>query len=185
MKKFTKSTAYPVAIFALLVGLVVLFLASFQVRVWVEPGNSKTVSVPKAQTTGSPLLEKADELSAILPSPSPTSSPQPQPSNKEARQGAFRAGNPTEHPVRIALLARGSESDYSEPAHWDFAPGEGSLQGLILSLPQEDLQLKPGDVLVAFAQDGSRRYWGPFVVGETPEPVWEQQTGQWRLILQQ
>jgi hypothetical protein len=86
-------------------------------------------------------------------------------------------GNQTPHPVRIALLQRfrvgetGSKAqdefnpelpeamvnfpvtDLKEPVHWDFEPGEGSYQGLILSLPEGDLALNPGDVLVAFAQD--------------------------------
>ncbi len=93
--------------------------------------------------------------------------------------------NPTERPVRIALLSRRKESKaYTEPAHWDFAPMEGGSQGLVLSLPQGNLKLSKGDVLVAFAQDGSRQYWGPYVVGETPFPTWNQQTGEWQLVLQ-
>ncbi|MGA1264523.1 MAG: hypothetical protein ACO331_11565 [Prochlorothrix sp.] len=71
----------------------------------------------------------------------------------------------------------------TEPFHWDFAPGEGWVQGLILSLPQGDLSLKPGDVLVAFAQDGSHRYWGPFVVGETDLPYWHPEHQEWQLLL--
>jgi hypothetical protein len=60
---------------------------------------------------------------------------------------------------------------------------EGGSQGLLLSLPQETLKLKKGDVLVAFAQDGSRQYWGPYVVGETPSPVWNQKQAEWQLVL--
>jgi len=71
----------------------------------------------------------------------------------------------------------------TEPFHWDFAPGEGWVQGLILSLPQGDLSLKPGDVLVAFAQDGSHRYWGPFVVGEADLPYWHPEHQEWQLLL--
>jgi hypothetical protein len=37
---------------------------------------------------------------------------------------------------------------------------------------------------VAFAQDGSRRYWGPYVVGETSSPEWNPQTQEWQLVLQ-
>lgn len=73
---------------------------------------------------------------------------------------------------------------HPEPVHWDFEPGEGGYQGLILSLPQGDLNLEVGDILVAFAQDGSRRYWGPYVVGETPLPYWNQQRSEWQLLLQ-
>ena len=72
----------------------------------------------------------------------------------------------------------------SQPVHWDFEPGEGGYQGLILSLPQGDLDLETGDVLVAFAQDGSRRYWGPYVVGETPLPYWNEERSEWQLLLQ-
>jgi len=98
--------------------------------------------------------------------------------------------NQTDQPVRLALLARQSETasaprqtTYGNPAHWDFAPGEGSANGLILSLPDGNLKLKTGDILVAFAQDGSRRYWGPYVVGETADPIWNRQTGEWQLSL--
>jgi hypothetical protein len=55
---------------------------------------------------------------------------------------------------------------------------------LILSLPQGNLKLKQGDILVAFAQDGSRRYWGPYVVGETTAPILNRKTSEWQLILQ-
>ena len=76
------------------------------------------------------------------------------------------------------------EPIHSEPVHWDFEPGEGGYQGLILSLPQGDLNLEDGDILVVFAQDGSRRYWGPYVVGETPLPYWNQHRSEWQLLLQ-
>jgi hypothetical protein len=72
----------------------------------------------------------------------------------------------------------------NDPVHWDFEPGEGGYQGLILSLPQGDLQLEVGDILVAFAQDGSRRYWGPYVVGETSLPYWNVERSEWQLLLQ-
>ena len=69
------------------------------------------------------------------------------------------------------------------PAHWDFAPQEGSDRGLIVSLPNHNLRIKQGDILVAFAQDGSRRYWGPFVVGETALPTWNPRATEWELLL--
>lgn len=109
-------------------------------------------------------------------------------------QGVLRVSNQTEYPLRVALLHRQGESvdadvsleavGYGQPVHWDFAPGEGKTKGLILSLPNDNLQLQPGDVLVAFAQDGSRRYWGPYVVGETSSPIWNAGTKEWQLILQ-
>jgi hypothetical protein len=87
--------------------------------------------------------------------------------------------------VRLALLSKSKQikSEAHVPAHWDFAPQEGSEKGLLLSLPDGKLQLSKGDVIVAFAQDGSRRYWGPYIVGETPLPMWDSQQKEWWLIL--
>jgi hypothetical protein len=108
--------------------------------------------------------------------------------------GTLRMSNQTNQAVRLALLSRGSEQKTTPgetekiknlPAHWDFDPQEGSERGLLLSLPQGSLKLGKGDILVAFAQDGSRRYWGPYVVGETPIPAWDSQRQEWLLILDQ
>jgi len=110
-----------------------------------------------------------------------------------AVQGLLRVGNPTDHPVRVAVLlkkpsvkdsADQNQTGYEAPAHWDFDPGEGSEKGLLLSLPNRQIKLKKGDILVAFAQDGSRRYWGPYVVGETSIPAWTPKVAEWRLTLQ-
>lgn len=99
--------------------------------------------------------------------------------------GGLRVSNQTDYPVRIAIRARSLDTNtYKPPAHWDFAPDEGNLNGFSLSLPDGDVKVKKGDVLVAFAQDGSRRYWGPYIVGETPTPIWNQQAAEWQLILQ-
>lgn len=115
--------------------------------------------------------------------------------------GQLRVSNQTQHPVRVALLFQTSQSSptpdsnsiasitsrssfSNEPVHWDFAPQEGSAKGLILSLPEGGLSLRPGDVLMAFAEDGSRRYWGPYVVAQTALPIWDQQTQEWVLTLQ-
>ncbi|WP_026104300.1 hypothetical protein [Anabaena sp. PCC 7108] len=111
--------------------------------------------------------------------------------NKSKNLGSLRMSNQTNQPVRLALLAQQSavknssqpKTKYSIPAHWDFAPQEGSQKGLILSLPQGNLKLEQGDILVAFAQDGSRRYWGPYVIGETSSPKWNSQTKEWQLLL--
>lgn len=108
------------------------------------------------------------------------------------RQGVLRVGNLSDHPVRVALLlktkakppANGRNEQYEPPAHWDFAPGEGRTKGLLLSLPNRSIKVKPGDVLVAFAQDGSRRYWGPYVVGETVAPDWQAGANEWELVLE-
>ncbi len=109
--------------------------------------------------------------------------------------GSLRMSNQTNQPVRLALLSRHSPierkgtssktANDAVPAHWDFAPQEGSEQGLILALPNGDLKLEKGDILVAFAQDGSRRYWGPYVVGESFSPSWNAQSKEWQLILSQ
>ncbi len=101
-------------------------------------------------------------------------------------EGALRVSNATSYPVRLALLLKKKKTAdaYELPAHWDFEPGEGSNQGLLLSLPNRTLRLSKGDVLVAFAQDGSRRYWGPYVVGETPMPTWDATNQEWHLTLQ-
>ncbi|MBD2487870.1 hypothetical protein [Aulosira sp. FACHB-615] len=104
-------------------------------------------------------------------------------------QGTLRMSNQTDQPVRLALLARqlkGKSPTTSQtdiPAHWDFAPQEGSSKGLLLSLPNGNLKLEKGDILVAFAQDGSRRYWGPYVVGESSLPTWNAETKEWLLVL--
>jgi hypothetical protein len=113
---------------------------------------------------------------------------------RSSSSGLLRVGNQSEHPIRIALLHRQQNNKAmlqkskkpvlaNEPVHWDFAPGEGGFQGLVLSVPQGDLTLQAGDVVVAFAQDGSRRYWGPFVVGETPLPFWNSKRSEWQLLI--
>lgn len=121
-----------------------------------------------------------------------TSENQENPSASSVRQGLLRIANSSEHPVRVALLlkksgqskqVRSAAENYEPPAHWDFAPGEGQTKGLLLSLPNRSLKVKQGDVLVAFAQDGSRRYWGPYVVGETAIPNWSSKSGEWQLVL--
>ncbi len=105
------------------------------------------------------------------------------------REGRLRISNPTEYPVRVALLPQAPSpagaAPYEPPAHWDFDPEEGYTTGLLVGLPnQTRLQVKSGDVLVAFALDGSRRYWGPYVVGATEIPNWEPKGREWQLILQ-
>ncbi|NJR48583.1 MAG: hypothetical protein HC780_02525 [Leptolyngbyaceae cyanobacterium CSU_1_3] len=116
----------------------------------------------------------------------------PDPVKIAARQGVLRVSNRSDHPLRVALLSKQKTTDsklgetamrYETPAHWDFAPGEGNTDGLVVSLPDRAITLKKGDVVVAFAQDGSQRYWGPYLVGETDRPVWNPQKGEWQLIL--
>lgn len=189
--KNLRSTLYPIFVLASLLGLVGLGLGLFRFSISIEP-LSPEISLPEIDPPVSPEVETGQKRSPTLPTVSPTlptpatsASKNSEPSTVKAGQGALRVSNPTERPVRVALLSRRRESKtYGEPAHWDFAPMEGGSQGLVLSLPQGNLKLTKGDILVAFAQDGSRQYWGPYVVGETPFPVWNQQKGEWQLVLQ-
>lgn len=189
--KNLRSTLYPIFVLASLLGLVGLGLGLLRFSISIEP-QSPDMSLPEIEPPIAPEVETAQKRSPILPTvspklPTPAASPskKSKPSTVKAGQGALRVSNPTERPVRVALLSRRGESKaYGEPAHWDFAPMEGGSQGLVLSLPQGNLKLSKGDILVAFAQDGSRQYWGPYVVGETPFPAWNQQTGEWQLVLQ-
>jgi len=127
----------------------------------------------------------------VVPLPPPTSAPTAPPLALAADPiakgaiGALRVSNQTKHPIRVALLAQAAtgETPYAQPAHWDFAPEEGREKGLALSLPEKKLELQPGDILVAFAQDGSQRYWGPYVVGKTKAPGWEARGAEWQLVL--
>jgi hypothetical protein len=156
------------------------------------------------ETNQSTSVSSEKAIAASLSTPATTSSSQVEHRNnansllarnnsadKGKVQGSLRMSNQTNQPVRLALLARQSgakssaskQSNYDVPAHWDFAPQEGTEKGLILSLPQGDLKLEKGDILVAFAQDGSRQYWGPYVVGETPSPKWNSQKKEWQLVL--
>ena len=77
-----------------------------------------------------------------------------------------------------------TSSYYGAPLHWDFVPREGYSSGLVLALPDRQVQVQPGDIITAFAQDGSRRYWGPYVVGVTDYPVWNVEAQEWSLVLQ-
>ena len=175
--------------------IVALFLAF--TGVWL--GRIKFSSTnPPASPNSATILPSVPSPLSVTPSPpaiaSPASKEEPEeklaanpktsPSDPKAI-GSLRVSNRTEHPVRVALLLRKStQKSYAKPAHWDFAPGEGGGKGLLLSLPEGKLQLKPGDILVVFAQDGSRLYWGPYVVGETAAPVWNKRVTEWQLILQ-
>ncbi|MEG4625409.1 hypothetical protein Q5691_14125 [Microcoleus sp. w1-18aA5] len=137
----------------------------------VATASADTTSEPKPDSTPTPPDAEEELLSSV-------------PVNTKA-SGLLRVSNRSEHPVRVALLSkRQAKESYGKPAHWDFAPGEGGGKGLMLSLPEGNLQVKRGDILVVFAQDGSRRYWGPFVAGETPSPAWNSTAGEWQLILQ-
>jgi hypothetical protein len=194
-------------------GLLAALVGCFGVSVSFESTNPDTSSELPTETTqwetasSTPVLPEKG-VSASLSTPVTTSTNQVEHNNiekntypvlaerdksasKSKDQGTLRMSNQTNQPVRLALLARQSlakgsgtkQANYDVPAHWDFAPQEGSEKGLILSLPQNNLKLEKGDILVAFAQDGSRRYWGPYIVGETQLPKWNAQNREWQLVL--
>lgn len=134
MKKL-KSTLYPLLLVALFLGLVSLGLGLFQLTVWIEPPSPDTAALPKTGSPPTPAAEGIGDLPAALPSvppasPTPIASPtkSTSPTAIASGQGTLRVGNPTEHPVRI-VLTKVQSKGYGEPAHWDFAPGEGGAKG--------------------------------------------------------
>ncbi len=159
-----KSSAYPAVMIASLFGLVVLVLGAMQFSVSIQPQATvlPVPPVPSATPTGKKLAAPIAKMAGV--------------------PGALILSNQTDLPVRVALLARGKKA--VEPAHWDFAPLEGSTEGLVLSLPEGNFKLEKGDVLVAFAQDGSGQYWGPYIVGESDAPTWDAKLSRWNLTLQ-
>ncbi len=161
-----------------------------------QPRSEKITPFPEADPLPSPSTLPVEPAVAPATKVAPVGSPPatqntPSAAAIAAQEGALRISNPTDFPVRIAVLRRRAEtnsnsagSPFDLPAHWDFAPQEGSLRGLIVSLPGKAVKVKPGDIITAFAQDGSRRYWGPYVIGETPAPEWNREVGEWKLTLQ-
>ncbi len=159
----------------------------------VESPKPRATS-PTVAGSPSPTVSAKSEIDrSAIATPTPTSGVSSTNATSASGQGVLRISNPTEHPIRVALLARRSQatppsaaeksSNYELPAHWDFAPQEGGTKGLVVSLPNRNLKVKKGDILIAFAQDGSRRYWGPYVVGETEFPTWNPKEGEWLLVL--
>lgn len=163
-----KSSAYPAVMIASLFGLVVLVLGAMQFSISIEPPPTELPAAPRVVPSTTPAGNRVASAPAAKMAGVP---------------GALILSNQTDLPVRVALLARGG-SEAGEPAHWDFAPLEGSTEGLVLSLPEGNFKLKKGDVLVAFAQDGSGQYWGPYVVGESDAPIWDAKLSRWSLTLQ-
>lgn len=174
---------YPAAIVTVVFLSLFVVLQRWQIVISIEPLDLQPTSLIEPEPVPT-------STSAVLPITAKSVTNQPKQTPTSAPPGVLRLSNKTEHPLRIAFLARqqGAKSNkqpvYGEPAHWDFEPDEGGSNGLILSLPTGFVKLEKGDILIAFAQDGSRRYWGPYVVGETPQPVWNKQKSEWLLILQ-
>ncbi|CEJ42602.1 hypothetical protein [Umezakia ovalisporum] len=187
-------------------GLLGLMIGCWEISVSFESVDSDT-SLPVSSdtlnpdaTSAPPLPDQTLPSTDLIPANNQTNKigindthilTQGQHSNADAQsQRTLRISNQTDQPVRLALLARqprvknpGTQTNYHLPAHWDFDPQEGSEKGLILSLPDGNLKLENGDIIVAFAQDGSRRYWGPYVVGETSLPQWNSENQEWLLVL--
>lgn len=194
-----KSSVYRNAtVVACALGLLGLLMAYFQISVSFESEKPEKSFLPPTKkpenqiTDSTPVFDNKAEHSSketgnsVLIYSNNNSAP-----NAED-QGSLRMSNQTDQPVRLVMLQRSpvkgatdQTNSFDVPAHWDFAPSEGNEKGLILSLPQGNFKLHKGDILVAFAQDGSRRYWGPYIVGETPIPVWNAQGKEWQLILSQ
>lgn len=186
---------YQIVIGVWIVLITGMFLGRFEIT--ISNGSNQSSDWP-SQATAHPPTPLVPPVPTASPGtankPKPDSIPTPPqplkesyssiPANTKAT-GSLRVSNRSEHPVRVALLSKQqAEKSYGKPAHWDFAPGEGGGKGLMLSLPEGKLQVKRGDILVVFAQDGSRHYWGPYVAGETPSPAWNSTAREWLLILQ-
>jgi hypothetical protein len=186
-KNTAKPSILPLILAALVGGSAAFVLSQLQFSVWIEPSDRRD-SIPPVINTNPTDANPASIQPAA--SPKSTASPIATPSAvARAAKDGLRVSNQSPNALRVVLLShQSSKSSHSaqgerRPAHWDFAPGEGSQNGLLLSLPSEKLVLEPGDVLVAFALDGSRRYWGPYVVGETAAPLQSRSTLEWQLVL--
>lgn len=167
--------------------LVALILSRWQISITVEQTQPQVSPVS--------LSNRDPATTESVANNQPTARMNPRETQLKTPPRALRLSNQTDYPVRIAFLPKQvgarkqqsatlKQSVYGEPGHWDFAPQEGANSGLVLSLPEGIVQLEKGDVLIAFAQDGSGRYWGPYIVGETSSPVWNRQKSEWQLILQ-
>ncbi|RMF69071.1 MAG: hypothetical protein D6742_03450 [Cyanobacteria bacterium J069] len=197
-----KRGIYPTAIGVALLGLAVWLPSQFQISIQFEETPSVAPPPPVGEEPTAPALPSP--APSVIPDRPPVASPLAPTVTPEGtrtvgiQSGALRVSNQTDYPLRVALLsqrangatggtnvAAGDAVDYGEPVHWDFAPQEGNAKGLLLALPEgeADLRVQTGDVLIAFAQDGSRRYWGPYVVGETPLPAWNAASSEWDLVL--
>ncbi len=180
-----KSLVYRnVGVTACCLGLLVTLVGCFGVSVSLESTNPDTSSqlpseTQEWETTSSKPVSPEKGISVNLSTPTnkvehsskentyPVLAERDKSASKAKNQGTLRMSNQTNQPVRLTLLARQSvakgsgtkQTQYDVPAHWDFAPQEGSEKGLVLSLPQNNLKLEKGDILVAFAK------MAPVVIG--------------------
>lgn len=131
------------------------------------------------------ITENVEVAKVVIP-PLPATFARPQLNDGE-NIGSLRVGNRTDRSIRIVLFSRITSQNVwqaIEPLNWDFAPNEGGKEGLLLSLPNYKIAIGKGDVIFAFATDGSRTYWGPNIVGETDAPFWDSKNKEWSMVLQ-
>jgi hypothetical protein len=166
----SKSSVVAIGIAAVLGGFVAFVVNQIQLTIELDRRQEPVASpFPKTSATASPQstgLPKTEPAAAIA--------------------DGLRVSNQTRYPLRLVLLQSATlnlNPKSAKPTHWDFAPNEGSQNGLLLSLPKENLRLSRGDILMAFALDGSRRYWGPYIVDETPLPTQSKASGIWQLVI--
>lgn len=189
-----KLKLYPALIGVLTTIIAILLLGRATPLIWKTSSRSPSsgslaADRPLALTGVSSIATVPWTESLPEPAPVPVAVIPTAPLPDTATQvGRFRVRNTTSHVVRVVLLSQqvpptSDNSPYREAVHWDFAPGEGVGRGLILYLPDGELQLQSNDVLMAFSLDGSQRYWGPYVVGQTSLPVWNGNTQEWTLDL--
>jgi hypothetical protein len=179
-----KPALLPLILAALVGGSIAFMLSQLQFSMWIEPPDRQN-SPPVISTNPTKPNSTATKPTTA---PKTTTPPMAAPAAVAPVKNGLRVSNQSPNALRVVLLSHQLSSSPSakrdrRPAHWDFAPSEGSQNGLLLSLPSEKLTLKPGDVLVAFAIDGSRRYWGPYIVGETAVPTQAKSTLEWQLVL--
>lgn len=174
-------------------GLLAWMLSPYQIDVLISPAPEPTVenADTNADTTELPPAVSFAPVETVPTPGSPLWNPTPS-SPAPAIAGLLRVSNQTQHPIRVVLrkqipVDKAGFSDRptyeAAPAHWDFAPAEGSQQGLVVSLPEGEVRVGPGDILMVYAQDGSSRYWGPTVVSQTQQPVWNPTQQEWQLIV--
>ncbi|MCM1982731.1 hypothetical protein [Lyngbya confervoides] len=146
-----------------------------------------SISQPRLKQSDSPgssvIRQPREPGSSTLP-PDPLA-----PAGKDW-SGDLRVFNQTLQPIRLVLRRSprtpADQSAELPPVEWDFTGQEGADWGVTVSLPnQSPMDLKPGDVLFAYALDSSHRYWGPFVVGQTEAPVHDPAKREWRLRIQE
>jgi hypothetical protein len=179
-KPATKTAFLPLILAAVAGGSIVFILSQLQFSMWIEPERQNAPPVISTNPTETEPTDSPKTATSPIVAASPV---------VPAVKNGLRVSNRSPYALRVVLLSHQSSSSQSakrdrRPAHWDFDPSEGGQNGLLLSLPSEKLTLKPGDVLVAFALDGSRKYWGPYIVGETAVPTQAKSTLEWQLVLQ-